>query len=173
MPVKVFLLSNGIKVGGTVLAQGADNVFGQLFTFVDPAADPADITLLVGLGLGLDVLEVVSVGHGIQTAQICALGHIADEHDVGIQIHLVDNRAAQVCVGILGQEGQTVGRPLDILEACQLIGVLAALEAKALEQLEGRIHRQGGNIELTGLGDGAAGVVTLVDVPSVLFCQSE
>ena len=87
-----------------MLAQGADDVFGKFFTLVDPAADPADITLLVSFGLGLDILEVVSVGHGVQTAQVCALGHIADEHDVGTQIHLVDDRAAQVSVGILGQE---------------------------------------------------------------------
>ena len=77
-----------------MLAQGADDIFGQLFTLVDPAADPAYITLLVSFGLGLDVLEVVSVGHGVQTAQVSALGDIADEHDVGAQIHLVDDGAA-------------------------------------------------------------------------------
>ena len=77
-----------------MFAQGADDVFGKLFTLIDPAADPADVTLLICFGLGLDVLEVVSVGHGVQTAQVSALGDIADEHDVGAQIHLVDDGAA-------------------------------------------------------------------------------
>ena len=77
-----------------MLAQGADDIFGQLFTLIDPAADPAYIALLVGFGLGLDVLKVVSVSHGVQTAQVSALSYITDEHDVGAQIHLVDDGAA-------------------------------------------------------------------------------
>ena len=89
-----FLFSFFFELIGADAAQGALVIFGQLFAFVDPAADPADVALLICFGLGLDVLEVVSVGHGVQTAEVCAFGHIADEHDVGAQIHLVDDGAA-------------------------------------------------------------------------------
>ena len=119
-----------------MLAQGADDIFGQLLALVNPTADAADITLLVGFGLGLNVLEVVGVGHGVQTGEVSALGHVTDEHDVGAKVYLVDDGAAQVCVGVLGQEYQAVGCALDILETCQLVYILAALEAEALEQLE-------------------------------------
>ena len=37
-----------------MLAQGADDVFGQGFTLIDPTADLADIALFtLGIGLGL------------------------------------------------------------------------------------------------------------------------
>ena len=105
-------LCQGFKIVLAVFAQGAYQIVRQLAAFIDPATDAAYITLLIGFGLGFDVLEVVAVGHGFQIAQICALGHIADEHDVGTQIHLIDDGAAQISIGILGKEQQTVGRAL-------------------------------------------------------------
>ena len=61
------------KVRSAVLAKRADKIFGQGVTLVDIATDLADKALFLlslGLGLGLDVLEVVAVGDGRLRASV-------------------------------------------------------------------------------------------------------
>ena len=48
-----------------MLADGAEDILGELVALVDPAADLADVALLArGFGLGLHILLVIRIGHG-------------------------------------------------------------------------------------------------------------
>ena len=82
-------LSNSLKILGTMLAQGADIIRGQLLALVHVAADFADPTLLLGqlgLRLRLDVLEVVSIGHGRRLGQNLRLSDVGHKQSMGSPI---------------------------------------------------------------------------------------
>ena len=84
------ILLNGLKVGGAVFAQGTYDVVREGITLVDPAADPTDITLFaLRLGTGLHFILIVGVGHGFAAGGNSCFGDGADEHTVGVKIHIV------------------------------------------------------------------------------------
>ena len=146
-----------------MLAQGADDVLRQLVAFVDPAADLADKALLaLCLRLGLHVLLVVGVGHGLGVGHDPGLGDGADEHAVGIQVHIVLHLQGHEGIDELGQEPQPVVGP-EGLHPLKLICRPAGLEAVALEDGEGCGDIQAVYIQDAGLANGVVGVVLLVD----------
>ena len=150
------------KVGGAVLAQRADDIVRQVFALVDPAADLADPALFVGFGLGLDVVLIIGIGHGLGLGEDLRLGDGADEHAVGIEVHVLLDLQGHKGVDIGGQEGQAVGaaQGLDLRE---LVGGAPGLEAEGLEHAEGRVHAQAVDVHHARLFDDVVGIVLLVD----------
>ena len=64
-------LGDGFKIGSAVLAQGADNVIREMFAFIDPTADLADISgLAFGFGLGLHVVLIIAVDFWFSKKQL-------------------------------------------------------------------------------------------------------
>ena len=94
-------LADRLEISGTVLTQGADEVLRQDFALVHIATDLADPTLFLGVGLGLYILKVVIIGHRLCLGQIDTLGHIADEHEMGTQIHGLNDLAGDIGIGKL------------------------------------------------------------------------
>ena len=73
-----FCLLYRLKVYGTMLAQRADDILGELVALVDVAANLADEAFFaLGLGLRLDILLIVGVGHGLPVIDDAGFGHAA------------------------------------------------------------------------------------------------
>ena len=92
-----------------MLAQRADEVLGQGVAFVDISADFAHIAFFaLGLGLRLDVLLIVGVGSGLLVRYDTCLGDFADEHSVGVKVHVLLHLERKEGVDVSGQENQSV-----------------------------------------------------------------
>jgi len=147
-----------------MLAQGANVIIGKCIAFIHKAADLADIALLISFGLRLHILLIVRISHGLLVRELDTLGYITNKHDMGLQINLIDNLAGDISVGILIQEQDAIAGTLHMFVVFKLVDILTGLEAKMLEQLEGSILRQGGNIQNTGSSSQIAGIITLIKV---------
>ena len=162
-PVKMIGSADGLEVRRAVLAQGADQVVGQGFSLIDPAADLADKTLLAcGIRCGLDVALVIGVGHGLLVGDHPCFGHRANEHSVGAQVHIAFHLQAHKGVDMPREEAQTVIGP-ELVDPLKFIRAAAALEAKILEHAKRRGHIQAVDVHDAGLLDNVMGVVLLVD----------
>ena len=158
-----YQLGDGFKIRCAVLAQGADDVIRQGFAFVHPTTNLADVALLaLGLGLGLDAVLIVGVGHGGLVRNHPCLGDGADEHAVGVQIHIALHLQAHEGVDVAGQEPQAIVAAQHI-DAGELVHRPAALETEVLEHREGSGGVQAVDVHHTGLLDDVVGVVLLVD----------
>ena len=108
------------------------------------------------------MLLVIGVGHGFLIGEHPGLGHGADEHAVGIQIHIPLHLEGHHGVNIPPQESQPVIRAQHAFPG-EFIHAASALEAEALKHAEGRVHRQAVKVHRAGLADNVVGVILLVD----------
>ncbi len=111
------------KIFPAVLANGADEIFGQFFTLVNITADLADpAAFLFGSlrRLWLDVLLIVFISHRGLVRENFAVGHFGNEHRVRSEVDLIHDfsREKSVCaalyidnavVGIAGRKFIRIG----------------------------------------------------------------
>lgn len=116
-----------------MLAQRAHNIVRQSLTLIYPTANLADIALLsLGLRLRFYIILVEGVGHGFVVGDNSCLVNGADEHTVGIQIHIAFYLQGHEGVDIPGQKPQTVVGA-QLIDAHELICRPSALESEILE----------------------------------------
>ena len=151
-----------------MLAQGADEVRGQLVALVEIAADAAHEAAAgfglggLGLGLGLDVGEIVGVGHGRRVGELAGLGDQRDVEHVGAAVdgllHLARNQGVGGAVNVAQAVfARRVG------PAGEFVHVAAALEAEVTEQVHrGRLGQDADVKDACAL-DHLVGEVLLVD----------
>lgn len=159
-----------LKIGGRVLADGADIVGREDLPLVDIAADLADPPVPTGgrgggglLGFGLDVGLVVGVGGAGGGGEDLGLGDIGQEEGVGPQVLGGDHPAADAGVGPLGHIGQAVLLPAGVgLEPGKLVHRPPRLEAEAADEVHAGLLREDGQPEGTGGEDHVVGQVGLV-----------
>ena len=153
------LTGDFLKVLCAVFAKGTNKIFRKLVALIDIAADLADKALLaLRLGLGLHMILIIGVGHGVLIRKHSGLADGADEHSVGVQIHILLYLQRHKGIDVPGQEDQTVVGA-ERFAVGKLIHIPAALEAKYFKYLEGRGFRQAVDVHLAGLLDDVVGVV--------------
>ena len=146
-----------------MIAKRAYKILRQLVPFINVAAHLAHPALFaLGLGLGLYVLLVVGVGHGLHMGDHPGLGYRADEHAVGVQVHILLHLQRHEGVDELGQKRQPIVRAQNLL-ARELVRRAAGLEAEVLENREGRVLGQTVDVHDPCLLDNVMGIVVLVD----------
>ena len=152
-----------------MLAEGADEVGGELLALVLVAADgAAPNSLALGglphrLRLRLDVLHVVAIRGGRHLVEHFRLGDGSDEEDVRAEIDDLLHLDGDVGVGAAGDSHSAVRDTAAILEVGELIDFAPALEAEMLEQLEvGGLTDDGGSEPARTL-DEFGGQIALVE----------
>ena len=146
-----------------MLAEGAHEVVGQGIALKDVSADLADVAFFArGFGLGLHVLVVIIIGHGLAVGDDSRLGDRADEHAVGIQIHVLLHLQRHEGIDIAGQEDESVVRAKGRAVG-KLVHVASTAEAEGLKDRKGGVHRQAVNIHFPRLLDNMMGIIFLVD----------
>ncbi len=152
-----------------MLAEGADEVGGELLALVLVAADGAAPNslalggLLHRLRLRLDVLHVVAIRGGRRLVEHFRFGDGPDEEDVRTEIDDLLHLDGDVGVGAAGDGHRAVRDTAAILEVGELIDFATALEAEVLEELEvGRLAEDGGR-EFARTLDKFGGQIALVE----------
>ena len=78
------------KVCGTVLAERAYEIFRELFTLINVAANLANIACFaLGLGLRLNIFLIIGVGHRFFIRNHTRLGDLTNEHSVSVHIYVI------------------------------------------------------------------------------------
>ena len=164
-----FLSHQFFKIGGGVLAGGADEVCGEFIPDVFIAADGAAPDGLALLGfflfrLRLDVALVIGIGGRGGVGEDVHICDFRDEQDMGSQVDSLFHLGGDPGVGAFGDGQGTVCQALYLSEGFELIhaDILAALEAEALEKGEGGLLGDDRGGENAGVQDHAAGIVGLV-----------
>ncbi len=146
-----------------MLAKRANEIIGQIGSFVDIAANGADIApLALGLGFRLDVLLIVRVGHRLKIAHHACFGNGADEHPVCVEIDILLYFKGKETVDITGQKYQSVVGAENILTR-EFVHISAALETESLKNGERRIHGQTVDVHFSRGLDDVVRIVVLVD----------
>ena len=79
-----------LKVGRTVLAEGTNEVIGQLLALINITAYFAyPAFFAIGLGLGLNVVLIVCVSHSFFIGKYSRLCNTAYKHTVGIHVNVL------------------------------------------------------------------------------------
>ena len=161
-------------------ADGALITLGQL-PFVDVAADGAlpffcgsfcgsrlvgfHILAFVGgrfrRGFAFYHAVIIVVGHDRIVAQRLSGGHLADEHDVGAQIHRIDHLAAVSRCYAVGNIADAVFVPLRGKTA-EFIKFFRSLKAERTDEIHVRLFGQDSAAELARFQNGTGGAVILV-----------
>ena len=135
-----------------MLAERADEVFRQRVAFVDVSADftdPAGFLFFdLWLWLRFDVFEVVCVGYGRILVEDCTFRDFSHKESVSAVVVGFDNLCGKESVGAFGHIGKAVGAACVIsFVTVELVHILAALETKALENIEGCFLGKDGHVE--------------------------
>ena len=152
-----------LEVLRAVLAEGADEVLGELVALVDVTADLADVALLaVRFGLGLNVCVVIDVGHGLLIREDSRLAYRADEHSVCVKVNVLLDLERHKGIDISGKHNETVIRAQGSAIR-ELINVSSADKSERLEYAEGSLNRQTVDVHLAAHLDNVVRIVLLVD----------
>ena len=135
-----------------VLAERADEIFRQRVAFVDVSADFADpagfLFFDLWLWLRFDVFEVVCVGYGRILVEDCTFRDFSHKESVSAVVVGFDNLCGKESVGAFSYISKAVGTACVIsFVTVELVHIPAALETKALENVEGCFLGKDGHVE--------------------------
>ena len=147
-----------------MFAEGANEVFGKFFAFVNISANRAAPAFFNfrGLGFGFDVALIISVSEGILGREDFGCSDVGNEHGVGSEVDFVHDFSGNESVYVFGK-AKNVVFAANGFNFCKFIGIFSASEAEVLEDAEGGCGGKYRNGELTGAFYHIVGQVKFVD----------
>ena len=105
----IIVLTYGLEISRTVLAEGADYIIGKGVALMYISAYLAYESLLaLRFGLGLDVVLIVCVGYTFLIGNNSCFRYGADKHSVGVKVDILLYLKGHEGIYISGKEYKTV-----------------------------------------------------------------